>query len=107
MKKNSNQRGYASISTPDGKFRMWIPRPTSAGTAMCSCSFPLKNHLSFVDAIDKLDYLRVDEVREIDQDFSYLVISCLDRPGECLMRMVEDLPELMDKYLVKHPIKSE
>lgn len=107
MKKNSNQRGYASISTPDGKFRMRIPRPTSAGTAMCSCSFPLKNHLSFVDAIDKLDYLRVDEVREIDQDFSYLVISCLDRPGECLMRMVEDLPELMDKYLVKHPIKSE
>lgn len=100
MGNSVNQRGYASISTPDGKFRMWIPRPTSAGTATCSCGFPLKSHLPFVDAIDRLDYLQVDEAKEIDQDFSYLTVSCLGRPGECLMRMVEDLPELMEKYLV-------
>lgn len=107
MEKNSNQRGYASISTPDGKYRMWITRFTSAGTATCSCGFSLKGNLPFVDAINQLDYLRVDEVKEIDQDYSILIVSCLDRPSECLMRMVEDFPELMEKYLVRHPIKSE
>lgn len=95
----STHRGYASISTPDGKYRVWIPRPTSAGRVVCSCGFALKSHLPFVDAIDALDYLQVDEVRQIDQDLSNLIISCLDKPHECMLRMVEDIPKLMEEYL--------
>ena len=51
---NSN-KGFSSISTPDGKFRMWIPRPTVSGRVICNCGFALKSHLPFVDAIDALD----------------------------------------------------
>ena len=97
---NSN-KGFSSISTPDGKFRMWIPRPTVSGRVICNCGFALKSHLPFVDAIDALDYLQVDEVRQIDQDLSSLTISLLDAPHECMLKMIEDIPELMDQYLVK------
>lgn len=97
---NSN-KVFSSISTPDGKFRMWIPRPTASGRVICNCGFALKSHLSFVDAIDALDYLQVDEVRQIDQDLSSLTISLLDAPHECMLKMIEDIPELMEQYLVK------
>lgn len=96
-----SNRNFSSISTPDGKFRMWIPRLSASGKVACSCSFALKSHLPFVDAIDALDYLQVDEVIQIDQDLSYLVISCLEAPHECIMKMIEDIPELMEQYLVK------
>lgn len=97
---NSN-KVFSSISTPDGKFRMWIPRPTASGRVICNCGFALKSHLPFVDAIDALDYLQVDEVRQIDQDLSSLTISLLDAPHECMLKMIEDIPELMEQYLVK------
>ena len=63
----NNNKGFSSISTPDGQFRMWIPRPTASGKAICNCGFALKSHLPFVDAVDALDYLQVDEVRQIDR----------------------------------------
>lgn len=97
----SNNKNFASISTLDGQFRMWIPRPTASGKVICNCGFALKNHLPFVDAIDALDYLQVDEVRQIDQDLSSLIITILDTPHECMLKMIEDLPGLMEQYLVK------
>ena len=65
----NNNKGFSSISTPDGQFRMWIPRPTASG-------------------------------RVIDQDFSILAISFLNAPHECMLKMIEDIPELMEQYLV-------
>lgn len=96
----SGERGYASISTPDGKFRIWVPRPTSAGRMNCTCGFALKKHLPFVDAMDALDYIQVEEVRQIDEDFSYMVISCLEKPHECMLKLIDDFPSLMEQYLV-------
>lgn len=96
----NNNKGFSSISTPDGQFRMWIPRPTASGRVICNCGFALKSHLPFVDAVDALDYLQVDEVRQIDQDFSILAISFLNASHECMLKMIEDIPELMEQYLV-------
>lgn len=93
-------RGQASISTPDGQFRIWVSRPTNAGRMICTCGFALKEHLPLVDAIDALDYLQVDEVRQIDEDLSNLIIYCKEKPTECMERLVEVLPELMEQYLV-------
>lgn len=58
----------------------------------------LSTHRGYA-SISTLDYLQVDEVRQIDQDLSNLVISCLDKPQECMLRMVEDIPKLMEEYL--------
>ena len=85
----NNNKGFSSISTPDGQFRMWIPRPTASGRVICNCGFALKSHLPFVVA-----------VRQIDQDFSILAISFLNAPHECMLKMIEDIPELMEQYLV-------
>lgn len=108
MKKNSNQRGYTSISTPDGKWRVWINRLNKSGQFAIACGFSIGDKLQFVDAIDALEYVQVEEVCHLDDDLSDLIIDCtIENHGEVFLRLIEDLPELMDKYLVKHPIKSE
>lgn len=68
-----NDRGFASISTPDGRFRMWVPRPTAGGKITCSCGFALGEYLPFTDAVDALAYVRVEEIRHIDEGFGYMV----------------------------------
>lgn len=95
-------RGYASISTPDGKFRLWLNRPTSAGKIICSCGFALKQKLPFVDAIDALGYVRVDEVRQIDGDYSTLALHCVQSPKGVFERLLDDIPELMEQCLAEH-----
>lgn len=93
-------RGQTSISTPDGQFRIWLNRPTAAGKIICSCGFALKEKLPFVDAIDTLGYVMTDEVRQIDQDYSTLILYCIQPPNEVVERLIEDLPILMEQYLV-------
>lgn len=101
LMKTNNQKGFATVSTPDGRYRIWLPRPTSSGVMRCSCSFGLRNRLQLIDAIDALNYVRVDEVNEIDQDYSTFVITCLHRPfADCLEKLMDDLPEVMEKNLI-------
>lgn len=97
-----SNRGYASISTPDGKFRIWLNRPTASGKIICSCGFALKGKLPFVDAIDTLSYVQVDEVRQIDQDYSTFILYCVQSPNGVFERLIEDIPELMERYLTNH-----
>lgn len=92
-------RGYASISTPEGKYRMWISRPTKSGRMTCNCGFALANKMPFVDGIESLGYVSVEEVRQIDSDFSYLILRCVDTSSECMLCLIEDIPALMEKYL--------
>lgn len=101
-----NDRGFASISTPDGRFRMWVPRPTAGGKITCSCGFALGEYLPFTDAVDALAYVRVEEIRHIDEGFGYMVIGCVEEPRECMERLLEDFPELMERYLVKEEERS-
>lgn len=102
MTTGQSNRGYASISTPDGRFRMWLNRPTASGKIICSCGFALKQKLPFVDAINKLGYVQADEVREIDMDYSTLILCCVQSPNGVFERLIEDIPELMDQYLISH-----
>lgn len=96
---HTHQRGFASISTPDGRYRLWIPRPTAAGTMYCNCGFGLRSHMPFVDAIDRLDYVHVEEVRQMDEDFSCIVIQCDGEHKGCLERLLEDIPNIMEEHL--------
>ena len=93
-------RGFASIATPDGRFRIWLPRPTAAGTMHCNCGFGLMGHLPFADAIDQLPYVRVHCVRQLDDDFSTIVIQCLEKPYmQTAARLLDDLPRVMEEHL--------
>ena len=96
---NINPRGYASISTNDGRYRIWIPRPNGAGVMHCNCGFGLRSHLPFVDAIDRLDYVHVEAVRQLDEDFSTIVLQCDGEHKGCLERLMEDIPALMEEHL--------
>ena len=92
-------RGFATISTPDGRHRIWLPRPTEAGRIFASCSFALAGHMDFVDGIDRLGYVRVERAETSDDNYSRLDLSCQDGPALCLERLMEDLPRLMEKHL--------
>lgn len=99
---NNNQKGFASVSTPDGRYRIWLPRPTSSGRLVCSCSFALKKRLPLVDAIDALPYIQVEEIRDIDEDYSTFIITCKETPYHaCMERLIEDLPKLMEEHLTE------
>ena len=97
----SNSRGFASISTPDGQYRIWLSKPTASGRIVCSCGFALKRKLPFVDAIGTLGYVYADEVRQIDEDYSTLILHAVQAPNGVFERLIEDLSELMEQYLVK------
>ena len=53
-------RGFATISTPDGRDRIWLPRPTASGQIYATCSFALSGRMPLVDSIDTLGYVRVE-----------------------------------------------
>lgn len=55
--------------------------------------------MAFVDSIDALDYIRVDRVITYDEDISALQLTLLQDPKDCLERLMEDLPKLMEEHL--------
>ena len=108
---NKISRGFVTVSTSDGKYRIWMPRPTRSGKMRCSCSFGLQHRLPLIDAIDALPYIRMEEVSEIDEDYSTFVLTCQAQPySECMERLMDDLPELMEEHLKlfhPNPLHSE
>ena len=92
-------RTFAIIGTPDGSRRLWLSRPTEAGHIYATCSFALTGRMAFVDSIDALDYIRVDRVITYDEDISALQLTLLQDPQDCLERLMEDLPKLMEEHL--------
>lgn len=100
METNNQQgRGFATISSADGRLRIWVQRPTPDGSIHLSCNFALAGHYDFVDAVDKLDYVSVYSVLTYDDDYSSMVMTCGQAPEGCLKRLLEDLPELMEEWL--------
>lgn len=91
-------RVYARITTPNGKHHVWIRRP-ERGQIVCCFSFSLSGQMPFVDAVDKLEYVEVQEVKNIDPDLSYLYLECIGnsyrKANEALL---EDLPNIMERY---------
>lgn len=93
------QRGFACIASPDERYRIWIPRPTPTGILVCTCGFALSGHMDFVDAVDRLFYVRVDRAQTIDNDLSNLYLTCLQAPMGCMEQLLEDLPDIMEENL--------
>lgn len=93
------QRGFACIASPDERYRIWIPRPTPTGILVLTCGFALSGHMDFVDAVDRLFYVRVDRAQTIDDDLSNLYLTCLQAPMGCMEQLLIDLPELMEENL--------
>ena len=96
---NINHRGYVSIKSQDGRNRIWIPRPDKNGIMHCTCGFGLKSHMPFVDAIDQLDYVHVEDVKQIDQDICCIILVCDGDHKGCLAKLMEDIPNIMEEHL--------
>ena len=92
-------RGFATISTPDGRDRIWLPRPTASGQIYATCSFALSGRMPLVDSIDTLGYVRVERATTYDNDYSSLHLVCLTNPQDCMERLMEDLPKVMEEWL--------
>lgn len=92
-------RGFATISTPDGRDRIWLPRPTASGQIYATCSFALSGRMPLVDSIDTLGYVRVERATTYDNDYSSLHLACLTNPQDCLEQLMEDLPKVMEEWL--------
>lgn len=89
---------FTIISSPDDKFNVWIQRSMSDGRIVCTCGFSLKGRMAFVDAIDKLPYISVEESNSIDEDMSHIILRVEDNKNA--VRLIEALPELMEQYLI-------
>lgn len=96
---NQRTRDFAVISSPDGKFQMRLRRPLPDGRIFASCGFALAGHWDFVDSIDTLGYVRVIQGATYDADFSSMQMNCLLEPGECMERLMVDLPKVMEEWL--------
>lgn len=91
---------FTVISSPDDKFKIWVQRPTYNGRIVCTCGFSLKGRMPFVDAIDRLPYVSVEEVNNVDEDMSHLILRMENNSNDVLL--IEDIQELMEQYIVKY-----
>lgn len=92
-------RDFAVISSPDGRHQMRLSRPQPDGAIFSSCNFALAGHYDFVDAVDTLGYVSVYSALTYDEDYSSMIMSCLMNPGECMERLLVDLPKVMEEWL--------
>lgn len=89
---------FTVISSPDDKFKIWVQRPMYNGRIACTCGFSLNGRMAFIDAIDKLSYISVEETNNIDEDMSHIILRI--ESNKNTPRLIEDLPELMEQYLI-------
>lgn len=93
------KRGFAIITTPDEENRVWIHRPINNTITVC-CSFSLEGRMEFIDAINNSECMvEVQEVHTFDEDYSSFIMQCKDNPEKCAERLLEAIPELMDKHV--------
>ena len=55
--------------------------------------------MDFVDAVDRLFYVRVYRAQTIDDDLSNLYLTCLQAPMGCMEQLLIDLPDIMEEHL--------
>ena len=96
---NQRTRDFAVISSPDGRHQMRLSRPLPDGRIFATCSFALAGHWDFVDSIDTLGYVCVNGASTYDTDYSSMQMTCIMEPGECMERLMVDLPKVMEEWL--------
>ena len=55
--------------------------------------------MKFVDALDKLAYVTVDQATTFNDSYSRLVMVHTGEGKSCLEKLMEDLPAIMEEYL--------
>lgn len=94
---NEKLQPFTIISSPEDKFKIWIQRPIF-GRIVCTCGFSLKGRMPFVGALDKLGYVTVEETNNIDEDMSHIILRT--EYNKNAVRLIEDMPGLIDQYLI-------
>lgn len=85
---------YIRISTPDDKYFVWVSRANIDGRSYMISNFDTRTE--FADALDRLGYLTVERIRELDDEMYSIVFQMKGNAKECLQRLVEDIPNIMD-----------
>ncbi len=85
------------ITSPDATFRLWLQRRADKDVMAITCGFSLTGRMSFVDALDKLDYVSVESARTIDEDLSFIKLHIT--VDSAAFRLIEDIPEIMEHHL--------
>lgn len=96
MKTNSN-KPFTVISSEDNRFKFWVPKPDQEGRLYCTMSFNAMKYLPFIDALNNLPYVTVNNVNAIDDDLSNADISLTGEHS--LSQFIEDVPELIYSYV--------
>ena len=95
----SKSKRSATITAPDGKkFHPYLPI-SRGGIAYLSCSFGLDSRMNFVDGVDALEYVTVNQVTTYDEDYAVLRLQYDSDHKGCLERLMEDIPPLMEAHL--------
>lgn len=93
-------RVYTRITTPNRKCHVWIRRPERE-QIVCCFSFSLAGKMQFVDAVDRLSYVEVQGVKNVDHDLSYLYLKCIgDSYRKANTALLEDLPKIMEAFKI-------
>ena len=85
---------YIKIESPDDKYFVWINREDIDGKSyMVSNVNPMA---AFADAIDRLEYVSVNRTYRMDEEMFSVLFEMEGSVKECLNRLVEDVPEIME-----------
>lgn len=95
----SKSKRSATITAPDGKNFIRIFLYPAEGIAYLSCSFGLDSRMNFVDGVDALEYVTVNQVTTYDEDYAVLRLQYDSDHKGCLERLMEDIPTLMEAHL--------
>ena len=94
------QGGYISIFMPDESGAIALHYSKEEKCIKAFCSFPLSGNMGLVDSVDTLGYVRVESAETIEGvNAGRLKLACLKKPAECLERLMEDLPKVMEEWL--------
>lgn len=86
---------YLRITTPDENYFVWVKRPDSDRRSYLTFNFGMNT--KFADALDALAYLTVESISRLDAAMCSIVFRLEGNATECMKRLVDDIPDIMDK----------
>lgn len=94
-------RPYLKIFSPDEKYFVWVKRPDIDKRAYMLFNFG-EHKAKFADMIDKLAYMNVEEVKQLDEmdnDTFVIIFSFNNHDSENYRYLIDDIPSIMHHIL--------
>lgn len=102
MKKQTSNAHISSLFTRiksrDNRFEVVIEKPDKNKLRIAT-SFSLSCYKKFTDAIDKIEYLKLDRIQNNEDKTSFMYIELL--ANDSLSLLINDLPALMCLFVEK------